>query len=146
MSSFFGMLLTVVGGIIVFIIIEYLKEVWLMPFQEYKKIKQQISYALTYYANLYTNTIVLSEATKKGRAQYSTASDNVRDLACKLGSFNETLSWFRMGIPSSKIILDASSCLIGLSNSFFCNGNEDFHSRDETNIQRAQTVKSYLKL
>ena len=44
---------TIVAGVIVYVICEYLKEIWLQPLQYYKRLKAEISRLLVFYASLY---------------------------------------------------------------------------------------------
>lgn len=140
-----AMLATIVSGVIVFVICEYLKEIWLSPLQEYKKLKQRISYALTYYANVYCNVIDPAIKDQDLILRYNTTSDKLRDLASELRAFSEILSWLRVGIPSKKKIYKASCSLMGLSNSLFCPKNSDnTYERIDSNENRAKKIRNLL--
>ena len=45
-------IITVVSGVLVYIIGEILQTVWLAPLQKFKSIKHDVSVALTYYAKI----------------------------------------------------------------------------------------------
>jgi hypothetical protein len=110
---------TVVSGVVVYVASEYVKEIWLSPLQEYKKIKQKVSYLLNNYACYYSNVVDPESATEEEKKEYRRVSLETRDLACELRAFIETISRVRFGIPQKDKIYDASAELIGLSNSYF---------------------------
>lgn len=141
-------LLTIISGVVVYVLCEYLKEIWLTPLQEYKAIKKKVSYSLTMQSIYYSNPIDLKELTSERKQPYSEASTSMRVVASELRSFIETTSWLRFGIPSNDDIYEASKLLIGLSNSFFtAYGKGDC---DTDQIERNQKiipkVRELLKL
>ena len=113
---------TIVSGIIVFVFCEYVKEVWLMPLQEYKKLKSKTSRLLIMYAQYYGNPL---KATDKN-PEYDAAAKDIRLLAAELAAFAEIIPLIHLGIPNSNIIKDASRNLIGISNSFYYSSETDY--------------------
>lgn len=111
----------VLVGVIVFIVGQILTSIWLNPLQQFKELKKDVVYKLRYYANLYTNVIDLAKYNKNDKIveEFKSGSDELRKLSCSLKGFAETLSWFRIGIPSKKKINDAAELIMALSNSFF---------------------------
>ena len=118
-NNVWSIIITVVSGVLVYIIGEILQAVWLAPLQKFKSIKHDVSVALTYYARVYTNVIDWVNANDSLRQEYSEASDKLRELACEVKGFIETLSWFKVGIPSKKRLNEAYELLMLLSNSLF---------------------------
>ena len=112
-------IITVVSGVLVYIIGEILQTVWLAPLQKFKSIKHDVSVALTYYARVYTNVIDWVNADEDLRKEYDETADKLRELACEVKGFIETLSWFKLGIPSKKRLNEAYELLMLLSNSLF---------------------------
>lgn len=49
-ENVWAIIITVVSGVLVYIIGEILQTVWLAPLQKFKSIKHDVSVALTYYA------------------------------------------------------------------------------------------------
>lgn len=144
-NSVLAMVFTIVSGVLVFVICEYMKEIWLYPLQEYKKLKQKVSYVLTYYANIYCNVIDRANENEENVSKYNVISDKIRDLASELRAFAETLSWLKVGIPSKETIYKASSNLIGLSNSLFCpNNTNDTVERNDVNDNKAKSIRKLL--
>ena len=113
------MLLTVISGVLVFLIGEMFTVVWLNPLQEYKRIKHDIAKMLSYYANVYTNVIDNSEQCESWKQEHVDAGDKMRDLSCELEGFIQTLSWMKIGIPSKRNLKEASGMLMYLSNCMF---------------------------
>lgn len=118
-ANLWSVIVTVVSGVLVYIIGEILQTVWLAPLQRFKSIKHDVSVALTYYARVYTNVIDWVNADENQRQVYSEVSDKLRGLACEVKGFIETLSWFKIGIPSKKYLNEAYELLMLLSNSLF---------------------------
>lgn len=111
----------VLVGVIVFIVGQILTSIWLNPLQQFKELKKDVVYKLIYYANLYTNVIDLAKYKENDKIveEFRSGSDELRKLSCSLRGFAETLSWFRIGIPSKKILNEAAKLIMALSNSFF---------------------------
>ena len=130
-----SMIITVVSGVLVGVIVfvagQILTSVWLSPLQQFKELKKDVVYKLTYYANLYTNVIDIAkfkedtENSEKHKGytdtleEYKSGSDELRRLSCSLKGFAETLPICRIGIPGKKMINEAAEIIMGLSNSFF---------------------------
>lgn len=141
-SIFLTIFGTVVSGVVVFVFSEIIKEIWLTPLQEYKKIKSKVSFILIMYANKYENPISLKQQHDK---TYDEASSELRKIASELRAFIETLSWFKPLIPRKANLYKASARIIGLSNSLI--GPECSLSKmcDE-NLKRESDIYDCLKL
>lgn len=134
---------TIIAGVVVFVACEWLKEVWLSPLQEYKKLKAKTSQMLIQYANLYSNPATLS---KGNNEHYDKASDEMRILASELSAFTEIMPFIHIGIPKAKDIAEASKNLIGISNSFYTTNVDGIETRIEHAHKYRDEVKRYLKL
>jgi hypothetical protein len=131
MAQFWTVFITVISGVLVYVISELLKTLWLEPLQNYKKIKGQISYIITMYANIYTNPIDIAKTNNILPDDYKVAYDELRKKACELRAFIATLFWLKIFIPKKKNLYEVSACLIGLSNSLVLPYNTN--STPETN-------------
>ena len=145
-QSLLTCVITVISGVLVFIIGQYLLTIWVQPLQKYKELKQKISYSLTYYARYYNN--VLDNAHRsllEETSLYENGSDEIRKLASELRGFAETISWIHFGIPNKKVLYETSEKLIGLSNSFF---SSEQHIQDtiSRNIDKVEKIKRNLKM
>lgn len=109
--------LTVISGIIVFIIGQVLHTIWLNPLQKYKEIKHDVAVYLSYYARVYSNVIDISTASDDDKLKVIEVSDKIRMLSCELAGYIETLSWMKIGIPSKEKLSEATNLLMLLSNS-----------------------------
>ena len=119
MDNLLAIVVTVVSGVLVYIIGEMLQTIWLAPLQKYKEIKHDVAVALSFYAREYTNVIDFACANEKQLEEYREVCDTLRKLSCEIKGFIETLSWFKIGIPSKKKLSEASDSLMILSNSLF---------------------------
>lgn len=137
---------TVLSGVLVFAISEWLKEIWLTPLQNYKKLRGKVSKSLTLYACYYHSPVDIAEHDDKLPDDYKTASEELRMLASELRAFIETLSWFKLGIPSKGDLYDASAHLIGLSNSMMVPYNNHFDRRLDNTIENENRVKRLLRI
>ena len=139
-----SIIVTVVSGVLVFILGEILRDIWLTPLLQYKSVKQEISYTISYYACYFCNPIDRNE-NQNIKDKYCKASDNIRIVAAKLSGYSETLTFFKIGIPSKEKLLDASESLIAISNSVYKRPNNiTFTAKD--NILRKHKIIVDLKL
>lgn len=147
MESLFSIIITVISGVLVFIIGQIFKEIWLTPLQEYKKLKAKISFSLSYYAQYYSNAVDFATCGEKTKKIYMDASDEMRKISCELDGFIETLSWFKPCIPKKKKLYEASREIIGISNGFFCPYNSDrTETRINYNIKSRDSIYKLLKI
>lgn len=143
MEIFLTILATIVSGVFVYVFCEWMKEIWLMPFQEYKKQKAKIAAALTLYANCYSNPVDLAKTEdNKLPNYYEVASVELRKLAAELRGLNEIISWCRILIPRKNELDEVASCLIGLSNSM----NTPYNTTmSETHISKTEERENEIK-
>lgn len=138
--------ITVLSGVLVFAISEWLKEIWLTPLQNYKKLRGKVSRSLTMYACYYHNPVDIADHDDKLPDDYKAAAEGLRMLASELRAFIETLSWCKFGIPSKGDLYDASAHLIGLSNSMMVPYNSHFDRRLDNTIENENRVKRLLRI
>lgn len=143
-----SIIVTVISGVLVFIIGQILTSIWLTPLRQYKELKKEVVYKLSYYANLYSNVIDLADYSDSDKfvEEFKLASDELRKLSCSLKGFAETISWFRIGIPNQKTINDAADLIMLLSNSFFTPYNTgENHRQNRENYCTAKEIFKKLK-
>jgi hypothetical protein len=143
-----SIIVTVISGVLVFIIGQILTSIWLTPLQQYKELKKEVVYKLSYYANLYSNAIVLADYSDSDKfvEEFKLASDELRKLSCSLKGFAETISWFRIGIPNQKTINDSADLIMKLSNSFFTPYNTgESYEQNRKNYYIANEIFNKLK-
>ena len=143
-----SIIVTVISGVLVFIIGQILTNIWLTPLRQYKELKKEVVYKLPYYANLYSNVIDLADYSDSDKfvEEFKLASDELRKLSCSLKGFAETISWFRIGIPSPKVLNEVADLIMGLSNSFFTPYNTgESHEQNRENYYIANEIFKKLK-
>lgn len=147
MEHLCSIVITVISGVLVYIIGQILKEIWLTPLQEYKKIKAKISFSLSYYAQYYSNVVDFATCGEKTKETYKSASDEMRKISCELDGFIETLSWFKPCIPRKSKLYKASREIMGISNGFFCPYNTNKTGTTiNNNIKARKTISKLLKI
>jgi len=108
--------LTVLGGVLVYVLGHMLEKFVLEPVLEQRRLIGQIASSLVFYANEYSNP-------GKGRPEaMAEARDAFRDQASELRASAYTVpcygifAWLRR-VPALRAVIQASHDLIGLSNS-----------------------------
>lgn len=123
-AEFWNVFVTIVSGVGVYILCELYAEFVLRPIQEYKKLKAKVAKLLVLHAQYYSNPRFYDES--ENCPAWSVASNEIRELAAEVAAFAEVKPfhlWVFLAIPPKKKLLEAQSCLIGLSNSFFTTRN-----------------------
>lgn len=143
-ESMITTLVTVLSGVIVFVVCEHLKEIWLKPLQEYRQLKRRVSYLLTNYANYYCNPIGCQTTDVTKKEEYHKAAQEIREAACELRGFIEVLPRFHPGIPSPEKLFTATGDMIGLSNSFSSPGTEGYYDTILDNTRRRDIIRENL--
>lgn len=145
-----SIIVTVVSGVLVFIVGQILTSVWLKPLQEYKEIKRKISYQLVFYANVYSNPIDLAkykDSNSDAVLNYKSVSEELRKSASELAGFIEILSFIKIGIPKKKNLHNAYKNMIGLSNSLFLPYNCICDNEERRNIDEyVKNIKNALNI
>lgn len=129
--------ITVVSGVLVFILGELFIEFIMKPIQEFKDIRARISWALVYYANIYCNP----QDTTKPLEAYDVASEKLRMLAADLGAFVIRKPKLLKLFYNDKKILEAKSELIGLSNSVYKSSSSE-HIYDFIEERRKKIISN----
>lgn len=147
MESILAIIIAVVSGVLVYLIGEMIREIWLLPLQQFKQLKSSISYNLVFFANKYTDLCDHVKAKPEEFAEYNNASLIFRKLASELSGFIDTLSWFKPKIPKEKDLRIASTSLMAISNNFFFSGNPNqCINTIDRNIKSAELARKHLKL
>jgi hypothetical protein len=115
-ENLFVVAFTVISGVVVFVLSEILKEIWLSPLQEYKLLKSKISNSLTLYTMNFFDWVDLMQGGKnKVHFTNDEASKKFLFLAAELSGLIESLGIFKFGIPSKKKLIVASKTLRSIS-------------------------------
>ena len=109
--------LTVISGVLVFVISQLFDEYWLKPIHNYKELRAKISYNLTLYANLYMNPEEYKLA--KVREERNIASNELRKLSAEVDSMIELRPFGNVFIARKSVLSEVSRNLFGLSNNLY---------------------------
>ena len=102
---------TIISGVLVFILSQYILKFIIEPFQEYKKIIVKIDNKLKFYSNVIVNPPFSSQLSE----DYLTAKKELRILSCELESSYKVLPFKKLRLDHNKIA-QAVQDLIWLSN------------------------------
>ena len=112
--------LTIISGVIVFILGQLFIEYFLRPLQRYRELRAKAAYCLVFYANRFNSSF---------RTNAQETQDELRKLAAELAAF--AVEKPLIVLPRSrKCLNDASSYFIGLSNCTFDDTNYQMICKD----------------
>ena len=131
--------LTVISGVLVFILGQLFIECVLNPIKEYKKLKAEISYELVYYARNFANPILFS---KEDIEKWDIAGDKIRDLASKVEAFAQIKPIYIF--PKKKTLLLVRDKLIGISNGCIASSSEIANEYMKLNVKASKDIESLL--
>lgn len=110
--------LTILSGVIVFILGQLVLKLLIEPIQEFRKTVADIAHALIEYANIYANPGGVSHESEKK------ASEELRKLSSRLNAQMYLIPFYQIiaklfRLPPRDKLVGAASDLIGLSNGVF---------------------------
>jgi len=146
MEVFWTTFATVISGMLLFLLSEWIREIIFVPYHEFQQLKAKVSYTLTKYANVYTSPVSLDEALKypEQKARYDDASVQLRDIASELDGYIERRYRFQPGVPTRDKLYDAARGMTGLSNSLYTyNPQDKWFDAEE---KREETIRKCLGL
>jgi len=138
------LLITIISGVLVFAFSQIVKDFFLTPIIKQRALIGQISNALDFYANLYTNFPQDSEQESTDR---QTMHVELRNLGVELTSNSNLLPFYDLFvniklITQKKKIFETKRELIGLSNGSWPQNHDHIHNND----QRAEKIKGLLNI
>lgn len=131
--------LTILSGVIVFILGQLVLKLLIEPIQEFRKTVADIAHALIGYANIYANPGgVNNESEKK-------ASEELRKLSSRLNAQMYLIPFYQIiakifRLPPKDKLVGAASDLIGLSNGVFKSSSDLVLP----NLERAERIRITL--
>lgn len=131
--------MTVISGVVVYILSQLFDEYVLHSIQEYKELRAKIAYALVYYANAYSNPHAYSA---NDNSIWDNASTELRKLAAETIAFVQRKSFGLWFIPRKGTLIKVHSLLIGLSNSCGISRNDMRNVDDSEEISRLLKITS----
>ena len=110
--------LTVISGVLVFVLSQLFLELIIVPNKTYKSLKERIGYTLAMYACYYTNPYRFDrEDNARDKEEYTNASIEMRKIGSELSGYIGILPWYKC--YKKKRLKKVRDCLIGISNGFY---------------------------
>ncbi|MCH9032235.1 MAG: hypothetical protein IIB00_08260 [candidate division Zixibacteria bacterium] len=127
-----------------------IRQIYIEPVKRFRLIKEDIAGALEYYANVYSNPIVINPELEFPE-NYSQASASIRKLGTELKACiqelpDNKLVRFVFGLPSHELIREASKNLIGISNGMSCNSDNMVFRLIDMNHKRRDEIREFLRI
>lgn len=133
---------TVLTGVLVYAISQFILELYINPRKKYKELKERIAYSITLYSCFYHNPYDLFNKENNAQAMelYSKASQEMRKMGAELAGYISTVPNFRKS--KKEKLKKALQGIIGISNGFF-NNSENFNIIKD-NINYEEIIKKNL--
>lgn len=135
---------TVLSGVLVYVISQFILELYINPRKKYKELRERIAYSITLYSCYYHNPYDLFS--KESNAQvmelYSKASQEMRKMGAELAGYISTVPNFRKSKKEN--LKEALGGIIGISNGFF-NNSRNFNII-EANTKCEEIIKKNLNI
>lgn len=148
--------ITVLTGVFIFIIGRWIEKFYIDPIKEQKMVISDVYDTLTFFANKYTNPLIISRELKqedeafydKKIEEFNKISYEIRKLSTKLRGHTFNIKFYSIysffgNVPSKDDILDACAELIGLSNNLIA-FEESKRSLANENIKSKERI--FIKL
>lgn len=136
--------LTVLSGVLVYVLSQLYKEYVINPRRQYKELRQRIIYTLTLYCCYYTNPYnpFKEKENVRMKEEYDMASNEMRKIGAELAGYIGTIPKIRN--KKIKRLNNVLHSLIGISNGFY-NVSEHFDTV-EANGKCEKIIKEELKI
>ena len=136
--------LTVVSGVLVYVIGRYIKNFIIEPKLNYNKLISEIEYSISLYSNLLHSPLIYGKDVDISiRNKYEQASDKLRDLGSKVAGFIAILP--KNEKKKRDELNEIKGYLIGLSNGLFAIKNDNGETR-KNNIEYIENIKTILQI
>lgn len=112
-----GLLTTLFAGVIVFLVSQIIMELSVKPYSRFKELQGEVAYVIRMHSNRIHNPIRIGNDIYKNQ-DYINAQNEIRGVASKVFGYIQTVPFVHLGIPSRKDLMEASTCLIFISNAF----------------------------
>lgn len=125
--------LTVFSGVAVYILSQFVLEMFINPYKEFKRLRQKIIYTCNLYCCYYSSpyNLIHEERNVRDKVEYDEARREMRKLGSELSSYIGIVSSIRFNKKKKlKKVLDA---IISLSNGFYI-VSKDFDTYKENRI------------
>lgn len=140
--------LTLIGGVILFILSEFVRILVVIPLQKYNEQVQLTLNILDFYSNRLCNHFSAKPDAEEQKL-IDTIKDKLRSGATRINSKYNSISlrhilvWLKL-IPSGEKIQEVYGALIYLHNSILYEGEVDEYNNTSENRQKIEIVKNSL--
>lgn len=134
--------LTIVSGVLVYVLNQWYKESIINPEKKYKELRQRIIYTITLYCCYYTNPYnpFKEEENVRMKEEYDLGSSEMRKIGAELAGYIGTIPKVRY--KRIRKLNNVLQSLIGISNGFYnLSNNCDIA---EANMKREKIIKEEL--
>ena len=136
------MFLTVIAGVLVFIISQLIIDFIVNPHKVYRSLKERIAYTMAMYTCFYHSPYKLAEDSNvRDREEYIEASKETRKIGSELAGYLGNVP--RIRFNKRKKLEEVKNALISLSNGLFDYPN---YSQFKDNIECENIIKKSLKI
>lgn len=108
--------------------------------REYKELRDEAIYVLSYYANVYTNIV------EEPDEEHEVASKTLRSIGVKFEVLASNELPDSPDLPSSVDLKEVSRCFIGLSNNMWVCKGGDIGKKFDMNAKWEEKIKAILKI
>ena len=136
--------LTVMLGVLVYIISQFYLENIINPQKRYKNLRERISYTIALYCCYYSNpyNLLKEKDNVRMKDEYDTASGEMRKIGAELAGYIGTVPKIRK--KKREKLNNVLNAIIGISNGFYI-VSENFNTI-EANIKCEKTIKKELNI
>lgn len=139
---------TVIGGVLVFVISQWILELVIKPKVEYMRTVAKITYALNYYADVINNPMIIEKEKREEAfkffidSKYGQASEELRKLGCEIITFtfkserNEHISKELIYLSNSMWVYSGSELTTENRNSTHLRGLLEYIQNKKTKKQK----------
>lgn len=119
------------GGILLFIVSQWITELFIMPYEDFKILKSRVTSTLIMYDNLFSNPEnTLDQVPELFVQNRVDAASEIRKVGSDVCGFQERVGMIHPGIVSRDSLKEASAALIGLSNNIINSSDKSYDHKE----------------
>ena len=148
MNAVYTAALTLAGGVVLFVLNQWVQKFFFEPLHEQKQIIGEIDFLLILWASSYVNPIERGALSSEQRGERERGSQAFREAASRLIATTNAVRGYGLAriLPTKADAREAARCLIGISNSMFSSGEGARRETTKGNREWAAEVRRLLRL
>lgn len=140
--------LSILGGVTVFVIGQFVNEIIIEPYMRYRKLVRKIDKALIFFSDVYANP-GLPQKYPKMKKLYETARKTLRDLSCEFSATYGSIQWKNFFVKIKWIVTLEEKDIV--KKGLISLANLLWHSNDqlnvaERNLKTSEKIRKILKI